>query len=69
MKFSWRTLRKCIEVKILTMSMCGEGDGEERQKIRFEIVSKMFNFDSGFFFFSYILLRVKGLFLIWRGVL
>lgn len=51
------------------MSMCGEGDGEERQKIRFEIVSKMFNFDSGFFFFSYILLRVKGLFLIWRGVL
>lgn len=54
MKFSWRTLRKCIEVKILTMSMCGEGDGEERQKIRFEIVSKMFNFDSGFFFFFHI---------------
>lgn len=39
-KFREKTLRKCSEVKIQTMSMCGEGDGEERQKIRLETVQK-----------------------------
>lgn len=45
------TLRKRSEFKTQTVSMYGEGDGEERQIIRLEIIKKMFKFGSGVSFF------------------
>lgn len=34
------TLRKCSEFKTQTVGMYGEGDREERQKIRLEVIKK-----------------------------